>query len=456
MSRAPAFDANTIEGQITALRSPAVNVRAIGFNGLKARGAAAVGAVAALLNDPNRFIRARALYLLYQLGPEGQKRAGSPESQTDPAMRIAAYRAMRRAGLDVLPVAAKLAKDTDPGVRREVALSLRDQPAEKSLDLLVELARGYDGQDRTYLEALGTGATKKEAALYDRLRTEPGAKNDPLAWSPTFTRLAWRLHVPAAVPDLLARARVGEAVRGRSHAGDGHAGVHRRSGGIEGDADARRAGQRAEGAGHVVAAEPDVEQLVGARPAAGAEDGRHLRSRRDRAARGDHPAAGREPAGAVGRRDRCSSRATPRAARKRSTRCAMCHPIGGVGAEVGPALDGWGRGKSADVIATAIVNPSAEIAHGYDGWELRTNEGLTIQGVLIKQGDPLMMRSMGGVTQIIPLNRVGSRRRVQGSLMMSAAQLGLTEQDVADLVAFLSRIPEPQTTGRPPPDPNRR
>ena len=168
VSRPPAFDANTIDGQITALRSPAINVRAIGFNGLKARGAAAVGPVAALLNDPNRFIRARALYLLYQLGPEGQKRAGSPESQNDPAMRIAAYRAMRRAGLDVLPVAAKLAKDKDPGVRREVALSLRDQPAEKSLDLLVELARGYDGQDRTYLEALGTGATKKEAALYDR------------------------------------------------------------------------------------------------------------------------------------------------------------------------------------------------------------------------------------------------------------------------------------------------
>ena len=102
--RVPTFDAATIEGQITALRSPAVNVRAIGFEGLKARGAAAVNAVAALLNDPNPYIRGRAIFLLYQLGPEGQKRAGAPESQPDPAMRIAAYRAMRRAGLDVLPV----------------------------------------------------------------------------------------------------------------------------------------------------------------------------------------------------------------------------------------------------------------------------------------------------------------------------------------------------------------
>ena len=43
----------------------------------------------------------------------------------------------------------------------------------------MDIARGYDGQDRTYLEALGTGATGKEPALYDRLRRELGVKNDP-------------------------------------------------------------------------------------------------------------------------------------------------------------------------------------------------------------------------------------------------------------------------------------
>ena len=119
------------------------------------------------------------------------------------------------------------------------------------------------------------------------------------------------------------------------------------------------------------------------------------------------------------------------------TRCQMCHSIAGTGAEFGPALDGWGRGKSADVVATAIVNPGAEIAHGYDGTEIKTKDGVTIQGVLIKEGDPLMMRSMGGVTQIIPLDRVANRRRLPGSLMMSAAQLGLSAQEVADVVAFL-------------------
>ena len=120
-----------------------------------------------------------------------------------------------------------------------------------------------------------------------------------------------------------------------------------------------------------------------------------------------------------------------------ATRCLMCHAVEGTGAELGPALDGWGRGKSDEVIARAIVRPSAEVAQGYDGMELKTKDGLTIQGLLIKEGDPLMMRSMGGVTQIIPADRVASRRRMSESLMMSATQLGLTAQDVADLVAYL-------------------
>src|SRR5690606_19348302 len=157
----PSFDETTIPGLVTALRSPAVNVRAIGFEGLKARGAAAVDAVAALLDDPDHFMRARAIHLLYQMGAEGQRRAGAPEEQQTPAMRIAAYRAMRRAGHDVLPVARRLARDDDAGVRREVALSLRDVDGGTALPLLVEIARRFDGRDRSYLEALGTGATGK-------------------------------------------------------------------------------------------------------------------------------------------------------------------------------------------------------------------------------------------------------------------------------------------------------
>ncbi len=435
-SRVPAIDAATIDGLVTALRSPAVNVRAIGFEGLKARGASAVEAVAALLTDPSLYMRGRAIYLLYQMGPEGRQRAGAPASHTDPALRIAAYRAMRRANLDILPVAAGLARDADPGVRREVALSMRDQPAAASLDILVDIARGFDGQDRSYLEALGTGATNKEPAVYDRVRRALGVKNDPLTWSNAFARIAWRLHVPAAVADVSARARSTKlSMAERRLALDTIA--------FTKDPAASKA------------------MLDLATPSSALRESATwwLLSRlsTDWAAYGLGPAlkaAGIYDPDSIALKESVVPsapanlpelpiddivRLTGDAARGKatSTRCLMCHAIDGTGAEFGPSLDGWGRGKSADVVATALVRPNAEIALGYDGLEIRTKEGLLIQGVLLKDGDPLMMRNMGGTTQVIPANRVAARRRLPQSMMMSAAQLGLTAQDVADLVAFL-------------------
>jgi putative membrane-bound dehydrogenase-like protein len=432
----PRFDATTIDGLITALRSPAVNVRAIGFDGLKPRGAAAVNAVAALLKDPSPYMRGRAIYLLYQLGPEGRQRAGTPESQADPAMKIAAYRAMRRAGLDVLPAASRLARDTDAGVRREVALSMRDQPAAASMDILVAIARGYDGQDRTYLEALGTGATGKEPALYDRLRRELGVKDDPATWSATFARIAWRLHVPAAVPDLTARAKSPKlSPEERRLAVDTLAFVN--------DPAASKAMLSLAEANSPVR-EPATWWVLnrmsnswadhGLRPAlkaAGIYDPESIALREVVVP----PPPENLPQLSIEEIVRLKGDAAR--GKAAAARCVMCHSIAGAGADLGPVLDGWGRGKSAEVIARALVNPSAEIAQGYEGLEIKTKDGLTIQGILIKEGDPLMMRSMGGITQIIPPDRVATRRRIAGSLMMSAAQLGLTAQDVADLIAFL-------------------
>src|SRR5262249_17290907 len=120
--------------------------------------------------------------------------------------------------------------------------------------------------------------------------------------------------------------------------------------------------------------------------------------------------------------------------REVATRCLVCHAIGGAGADVGPALAGWARGKSAAVSARAIVQPSAEIAEGFAGTELRTTDGVLIQGIVIKQGDPLMLRSRGGLTQIVPAKRIASRRRMTESLMFTPAQLDLTAQNVADLI----------------------
>src|SRR5690606_24364502 len=66
----------------------------------------------------------------------------------------------------------------------------------------------YDGKDRSYLEAFGTGATGKEAEVYAAVK-DAMADDDSRRWSDAFAGIAWRLHPPSAIEDLSIRAQSG-------------------------------------------------------------------------------------------------------------------------------------------------------------------------------------------------------------------------------------------------------
>ncbi len=86
---------------------------------------------------------------------------------------------------------------------------------------------------------------------------------------------------------------------------------------------------------------------------------------------------------------------------------------------------------------TAIVNPSNDIAHGYEGTEVTLVDGRKLHGLVLSGGNPLIVQSTGGVTQLIPASMVKERKRLGRSLMLSAEQLGLTAQQVADIATYL-------------------
>lgn len=211
----------TMEGQIAALKSPAVNVRALGFEALKKQGGKALPELLKLLRNENPFLAARAVWLLPYCGDKGLEKTVELLKHPMPQMRIVAFRALRRAQKDKA-LAGKTAKlmdraqvllsvDPSPAVRREVALSLRDIPFKKCRDIIKKLADGYDGWDRWYLEALGTACEGKEAAAYDLLVVK--AKVSPLRWDRRLSGLAWRLHPVASTDALMARAMSKELPR---------------------------------------------------------------------------------------------------------------------------------------------------------------------------------------------------------------------------------------------------
>ena len=202
-SKVPKLDLTTVDGQVAALKSPAVNVRHAGFVRLQAQGARAVPAVAKMLEDTNPYLAARAVWLLAQMGPKGVELVEAQLDSGDEQRRMVAFRALRRAGQPLEPLSQRLSGDPSPVVRREVAIALRDVPAVKSLEALVRIGRQFDGRDRAYLEAFGIGCQGKEAEAYEALAREMGA--DPERWPEAFAWIAWRLHPPQAVPALQKR-----------------------------------------------------------------------------------------------------------------------------------------------------------------------------------------------------------------------------------------------------------
>lgn len=431
----PKFDLTTTAGQIAALKSPAVNVRASGFIPLKAQGAAAVPAVAALLTDANPYLRARAIFLLAQLGAPGvalvEKQLASADAQT----RVAAYRALRRADQPFLHHAAKLATDASAAVRREVATSLRDVPFATSRDILLALAQGYDGKDRAYLAAWGIGATNKEANLYAALAAGQNEKN-PVKWSPAYADLVWRLTPADAAPAFAARASstaLPDSARLAALTALGFTPTR----------DAAFAvldlAQQAKGKVQATALWWTLNYKDSRWAAFGLNPELKSRGLYDpekvvltASVIAPQPPTKLPPVAEIAALNGDATRGAAFAAT-----CYICHRIGGNGVDYAPDLNGFASRQPTAVVINSIVNPSSDIAHGYEGNEFILKDGTVIQGLALTSGDPTVVQSMGGGNQMIPADKIKSRQRLNRSLMLSGEQLGLNAQAVADLVAYL-------------------
>jgi putative heme-binding domain-containing protein len=500
---APSIDLRTTAGQVQALLSPAVNVRNGGFERLKARGAAALAVVKDILTDPNPFHRARAIWLLAELGPDGVREVEQRLGDADPQIRIAAFRALRKVKASILADARRLSNDPSPAVRREVALSLRGVSFDQSRDILLTLAAAFDGTDRSYLEALGTAASGSEDALYTALLASLGR---PLAtrWDARFSAIAWRLHPSAAIdafktraasaglaaderrqalvalgfindpraaqamadltlselPDVAAQAAWwmtyrktndwrGYPVEGwvagvpevkpasidailtrRALVLDAKAPIDRRI-----DAALAMAGDTHGGQLLIqLAAENRIASTL--REAAGSliftNPDRTVRA----AASGLFPRPGGQPRMTVAD---VTSRAgdTARGQARFAASCSTCHRLGTAGADVGPDLTDIDKKFDRSGLVEAIVTPNAAIAFGYTAELFVTSRNEPHIGFLQADGPTISIRDGYGRVLSLAREEVTARVPLKSSLMPDPLALALSEQDVADIAAFL-------------------
>lgn len=121
--------------------------------------------------------------------------------------------------------------------------------------------------------------------------------------------------------------------------------------------------------------------------------------------------------------------------------CASCHQVNEEGIQFGPDLSQIGGKLAKSALFSAILYPSAGINFGYEGYLVRTQDGGVFSGYIEGETEQeVTLRMMGGISQNIERNKITEMEPMDQSLMTANLQAVMNQQELIDLVAYLSDL----------------
>jgi putative membrane-bound dehydrogenase-like protein len=118
--------------------------------------------------------------------------------------------------------------------------------------------------------------------------------------------------------------------------------------------------------------------------------------------------------------------------------CVQCHTLFDTGGKVGPDLTGSNRGDI-EYLLMNIVDPNAVIPNDYRSWNVETKDDRSITGIVTKQDDKAVTLVTANETIILPRNEISSIKQSEFSMMPEGLLQSLSDQEVRDLLYYLSR-----------------
>ncbi len=121
--------------------------------------------------------------------------------------------------------------------------------------------------------------------------------------------------------------------------------------------------------------------------------------------------------------------------------CSACHVAGNEGIDFGPSLSDIGNKLSKDFLYSNIIDPSAGISFGYEGYTLTMKDGTTYSGyILSNTEDKITLKMMGGVQKEIERANIDTLEAMEKSLMTAGLDKVMNEDEMVDLVEYLSTL----------------
>jgi putative heme-binding domain-containing protein len=121
--------------------------------------------------------------------------------------------------------------------------------------------------------------------------------------------------------------------------------------------------------------------------------------------------------------------------------CAMCHVAEGQGIDFGPPLNEIGGKLGKNALYQKILHPNTGIAFNYQGSIVRMTDGREFTGIVVSSTPAeLALKTLGGVTARHPREQVAMVLPMEQSLMPAGLERALTEQELVNLVEYLSTL----------------
>ena len=126
--------------------------------------------------------------------------------------------------------------------------------------------------------------------------------------------------------------------------------------------------------------------------------------------------------------------------RRKDLQCINCHAIGESGGLVGPNLISIGGSSQPDYILESLIAPNAKLKEGFATLSVLTDDGKIINGIVLAKNDQtIKMRLADGKEAIVQVDLI-EEEMVGKSLMPEGMLDDLSEQELVDMVAFLSEL----------------